>query len=307
MSTQDTLVAKQQPSPFDQIRTLMNSKGISQKFHDLLGSRAQGFITSVLQVVNNDDKLREADPQSVYGAAAAAAVLDLPINNNLGFAFIIAYNQKIKGGGYRKIAQFQIGYKGFKQLALRTSQYVAMHVTDVREGELKFYDRLSGRIEFEWIQDDTVRLSKKVIGYVSYFKLINGFESTLYMTIAELKEHGAKYSKTYNLEDGKWSTDFDKMASKTVTKLNISKNGPLSIEMQKAITFDQSRVNDVETMDVTYVDNDDDIDISPDDIRALFDEKLDKLTAEEIEDAERIMKNNETNSFHKLYQLLQSK
>lgn len=240
------------------IKTFLNSEGVTAKFKELLGQKATGFITSVLQVISSNKALSNADPQSVYGAAAAAAVLDLPINNNFGFAYIVPYNEKQEDGTYRQIAQFQIGYKGIKQLALRTSEFVTMHDTDVREGEIKFYDRLSGRIEFEWIQDEAERLKKKVIGYASYFKLRNGFEKIYYMTIEELQAHGKKFSQTYKKGTGLWRDDFDGMARKTVVKLNLSKNAPLSIETQlsKALVYDQAKVNDADTLDVEYVDND---------------------------------------------------
>src|SRR5690606_37764336 len=119
----------------------------------------------------------------------------------------------------------------------------------------------------------------------SYFKLRNGFEKTLYMTVEELTAHGKKFSQTFKKGYGLWKDDFDGMARKTVVKLNLSKNAPLSIETQlsKALIYDQAAIKDAETMEVEYLDNPDEIDITKDDLRALFDEKLDKLTDEEIE------------------------
>lgn len=240
------------------IREFLNSKGISDKFKELLGQKAPGFITSVLQVVSSNKSLANADMHSIYGAAAAAAVLDLPINNNFGFAYIVPYNERQEDGSYKQIAQFQIGYKGIKQLALRSSEFVTMHDTDVREGEIKSHDRLTGHIEFEWIQNEDERLKKKVIGYASYFRLRNGFEKTYYMTVEELTAHGKRFSQTYKKNFGLWKDDFDSMARKTVVKLNLSKNAPLSIETQlsKALIYDQASIKDAETMDVEYVDND---------------------------------------------------
>jgi recombination protein RecT len=236
-------------------KSLFNQDNVKKKFEELLGKRASQFITSVLQIVSSNDLLEKADPISIYNAAATAATLDLPLNNNLGLAYIIPFNQKQKDGSHKTVAQFQIGYKGFKQLALRTGQFQTINTTDVREGEIKLRERLSGYIEFDWIQNDDERLKKKVIGYVSYFKLINGYEQTFYMTVEELKAHGIKYSQTFKKGFGLWKDDFDSMACKTVTKLNLSKNAPLSVEIQKAIVTDQGVINDENAEDVSYADH----------------------------------------------------
>lgn len=246
-------------SNMTKIKSFLNSEAISKKFQELLGSKAPGFITSVLQVVNSNKSLANADVNSIYGAVAAAAVLDLPINNNLGFAYIVPYNEKQNDGSYKQVAQFQIGYKGIKQLALRSSEMVILNDSDVREGEILSHDRLSGQISFNWIQDDKERLAKPIVGYVSYFRLRNGFEHTHYMTVAELEAHGKKFSQTYKKGFGLWKDDFNGMCRKTVVKLNLSKNAPLAIETQlsKALIFDQAKINDADTMDVEYIDNED--------------------------------------------------
>ena len=240
-------------------KALFNREEVKQKFQEMLGKRSTSFITSVLQIVSQNAKLANADPTSIYQSAAVAATLDLPLNNNLGFAYIVPYNTSYKdaaGKWHKKqVAQFQMGYKGFKQLALRSGQFQTIHATDVREGEIKSHDRLSGHIEFEWIQNEAERLAKPIVGYVSFFRLLNGYEQTFYMTIEKLTNHGKKYSKSF--DDGPWKTDFEGMCIKTVIKLNLSKNAPLSVEMQKAVIVDQSVINDSDTMDVTYVDNQD--------------------------------------------------
>lgn len=238
------------------IKSLFAKDEVKLKFQEMLGKRAASFITSVLQIATQNEMLAKADPVSIYQSAAVAATLDLPLNNNLGFAYIVPYNSKQKDGSFKVIAQFQLGAKGFKQLALRSGQFITINDTDVREGELKKYDRLTGEIEFEWIQNNTERLAKKVIGYTSFFKLLNGFQSIFYMTVEELNQHGLKYSQTFKKGFGLWKDDFDAMARKTVIKLNLSKNAPLSVEMQKAIVTDQAVVNDADTEDIEYVDND---------------------------------------------------
>jgi len=245
------------------ISQFLNSESIKSKFTEILGQKGVGFISSVLSVVSSNSSLSNADQNSIYTAALMAASLDLPINQNLGLAYIVPYNAKQSDGTYKQMAQFQLGYKGFLQLAQRSGQFKTINSTDVREGEIVSWDRMSGEITFEWIQDSKVRLSKKVVGYLSYFKLLNGFENSLYMTVEEIDAHAKKYSQTYKkYGTGLWKDEFEGMAKKTVTKLNLSKNAPLSIEMSKAVISDQSVIkNDKfineETVDIDaqYVDN----------------------------------------------------
>lgn len=237
-------------------KALFSRDEVKAKFQELLGKRASAFMTSVLQIVSSNHLLQKADPNSIYQCAALAATLDLPLNQNLGFAYIIPFNEKAKDNKpARVVAQFQIGYKGFKQLALRSGQFLSMNATDVRDGEIKSRNRLSGEIEFQWIQDEAEREKAKIVGYVSYFKLLNGYEKTFYMTTEKVHAHAKRYSQTFKKGYGQWQDDYDSMALKTVTKLNLSKDAPLSVDMQKAIVTDQSVVTDAETQDVQYIDN----------------------------------------------------
>lgn len=236
-------------------KDLFSRDSVKAKFQELLGKKAQGFITSVLQIVASNSYLAKADPYSVYNSAAMAATLDLPLNSNLGFAYIVPYNQKQPDGTYRQVAQFQMGYKGFIQLAQRSGQFKSINATDVRLGEMKERNRMTGEIIFEWIADEEERLKQPVIGFASYFQLHNGFEKTLFMSLAQLKAHGARFSQTYKKGYGLWKDDFDSMCIKTVLKLLLSKYGPLSVDMQRAVVVDQAVINDAETQDVTYVDN----------------------------------------------------
>ena len=232
-------------------KELFQKDEVKNKFKELLGKRATSFMTSVLQIVSSNDLLVNADPTSVYQAAAVAATLDLPLNNNLGFAYIVPYNAKQKDGSYKQVAQFQLGYKGFLQLALRSGQFLAINETPIYEGQIKSNNPLTG-IEFDF----TAKKSDLIIGYAAYFKLLNGFEKTLFMTIDELKKHGKNYSQTYKKGFGLWNDNFDAMARKTVIKLLLSKGAPLSVEMQKAVITDQAVINDADTLDVDYSDND---------------------------------------------------
>ncbi len=217
---------------------------VKKKFEELLGKKSVGFITSVMQVVNNNNLLQKASPTSIYNAAAMAATLDLPINQNLGLAWIVPYGNQ---------AQFQMGWKGYVQLANRTGQYKAINVVEVYENQFKSFNRLTEQLD----ADFTTMGEGAVIGYVAYFKLLNGFEKTVFWTTDEVKRHGAQFSKTYNHSSGVWKTNFDAMAKKTVLKNTLAKWGMLSIEMQNAVIADQAIINDVETLDVDYVDGGD--------------------------------------------------
>lgn len=236
------------------VKSLFERDDVKGKFKEMLGKRATSFITSVLQIAAQNQLLAKADPISIYQAAAVAATLDLPLNQNLGFAYIVPYNQSYKDekGTWQKkqVAQFQMGYKGFIQLAQRSGQFKSIYASAIYAGQIVSENPLEG-YEFDFTKKSDV-----VIGYAAKFKLLNGFEATWYMTIDQLKKHGAKYSKTFTNDKGLWNTDFEGMANKTVIKLLLSKFAPLSVDMQRAVITDQSVVNDAETVDVTYIDND---------------------------------------------------
>jgi recombination protein RecT len=251
-------------------RDFLNSSAVQAKFKELLGEKAKPFLTSVLQCVSSSSSLQKVDVNSIYTAAMTAAALDLPVNSNLGYAYIVPYKGK---------AQFQIGYKGFIQLALRTGLFVRINATNVMEGELLEHNRLTGEIKFNWITNEEERKKKKVIGYVSYFKLTNGYESILFKTVKEVEAHAKKYSESYKKNDGQWVENFDGMALKTVTKLNLFKNAPLSIDLQNAIRFDQAAGSDIENL--SYVDNpdtakDEKLAIAADKLNELFNDKNDE-------------------------------
>ena len=232
------------------IKSLFESEDVKKRFHDMLGAKAAGFMVSVINTVTNDKNLALADRNSILFAAATAAALDLPINQNLGFAYIIPY----KGKEGTK-AQFQMGFKGYKQLALRSGQFKIINATDVRESELMDIDYLTGEVRFIWTKDIDAREKLKTIGYVAYFELINGFKKSLYMPVNKIEKHAKKYSQSYRSGYGNWKDDFEAMALKTVTKLLLSKDAPLSIEMQKAVVNDQSVISDWQGNSMQYVDN----------------------------------------------------
>ena len=231
----------------------------TQKYlESVLGERKGSFVNNLTALVSNNVGLQECQPLTVMFAALKATALNLPLDNSLGMAYCIPYKDNKRG---ITVAQFQIGYKGFKQLALRSGQFAIIpNATDVKEGELKSRNRLTGECVFEFIEDDKKRAEAKTIGYASYFRLLNGAESTFYMSKEEIETHATRYSKTYRFDkegskkSSKWSTDFDDMAKKTVIKLNLSKNAPLSVEIQEAVNADQSIM--FEANKYEYTDND---------------------------------------------------
>jgi recombination protein RecT len=239
------------------VKDFFNRDGVKQKFNELLGKRSTGFMTAVLQVVAMSDKLAQADPESVFNAAATAATLDLSVNPNLGQAYIIPYNIKRKNPMTGRdewvcAAQLQIGYKAFIQFAQRTGLFQTISAAPVLEGQLVENNPLTGPT-FDW----SAKSGEKIVGFVAYFKLLNGFEKYLFMTAEEMQQHGAKYSKTFSYGDSLWKKDFVGMGNKTVIKLLLSKYAPLSVEMQvhQAIKFDQAVVTDLEQEEVMYPDN----------------------------------------------------
>ncbi|GEK88907.1 recombination protein RecT [Alkalibacterium putridalgicola] len=218
------------------LKSLLSSPAVQKRFEAVLEEKASGFTTSLLNMVNGDPNLAEAQPMSIITSAMVAATLDLPIDKNLGYAYIVPFRDWKKGN--EKVAQFQLGYKGYIQLAQRSGQYMALNVTEVYEGELKSWNRLTEEFEF----DPEGKESDEVIGYVAYFRLVNGFEKTVYWTKQQVEMHRVKHNKSKNKEQltGVWKSDYDAMAQKTVLKNMLSKWGILSIEMQKAVTTDET-------------------------------------------------------------------
>lgn len=220
------------------IKEYLAAPAVQKRIEGMLNERASQFITSVLSLAGADPKLAAAEPRSLFNACLMAASLNLPINKNLGFAHIIPYANK-----RRQIteAQFQMGWKGFVQLAQRSGQYQTINAVTVYEGQLIKEDRLRGN-KYDW----DAKTGDDVIGYVSVFTLNNGFEHEIYMSRKEMEAHAKRYSQAYrydlekNIKSSPWSTDFDTMGLKTVNKLNLSKYGPLSIEMEKALVSDQA-------------------------------------------------------------------
>lgn len=213
------------------IESMVHNQEFLKKAQDVLGQGTQQFMSSVLTLVNSDKNFKQCDPIKLYNCCLMAAAIKIPFNQNLGQAYVIAYKGE---------PQLQIGYKGFIQLAQRSGQFKTINATEVKEGEVKSRNRLTGDIEFSWIEDEEEREKAKTIGYVAYFKLLNGYRQTLYMSAQEIRGYATKYSQSFKFGGGVWKDNFDEMAKKTVLKRILSKYAPLSIDMQKAIEIDQS-------------------------------------------------------------------
>ncbi|AXF95434.1 recombinase RecT [Spiroplasma phoeniceum] len=218
------------------------------------------FKSNIVAISNSNDLLQKADPRTIMTACYQGVLLNLPMEKQFGYAYVVPYNTKItriiNGREVQEWiiqAQFQMGYKGYIQLAQRSGQYLDIAVTDVRVGELVNYDRLKGT-SFNWIQNEDEREKLEIIGYVTYFKLINGFEKTLYMTKEQMENHFMKYSKIYAKNKSFYIATYDEMALKTVLTSLLRKWGIMSVELQQAYKSDQSVIT---TNDENiYIDND---------------------------------------------------
>lgn len=233
-----------EPTKPPTIQQFVSSEKIIASAEKMLGSRGQQFLTTILTMANSTPTIAACEPRSLYNACLTAAVLNLPINQNLGFAYIIPYKNNKTG---MTEAQFQMGYKGFIQLAINSGQFSRIGVKEVKEGQLDCYDEFGEPVFNFNIEND-----KKTIGYMAYFKLTNGFVKMAYMSNEQIEKHAKKYSQTYKGGFGVWKTNFDAMAKKTVIKLLLSKFAPLSTEMQDAIIKDQQVADEYLDNKITF-------------------------------------------------------
>lgn len=211
------------------VKTLVKQDKIQQMFEGALHDKANQFATSLVSLVNEDNKLSKVDSMSVINSAMVAASLDLPINKNLGYMWLVPY---------KNTATPQIGYKGYIQLAMRTGQYKSLNAVVVHEGEFEGWNPLTEEIKY----NPDKRSSDEVIGYIGYFRLLNGFEKTVFWTRDQIDQHRQRFSKmsSGSQPSGVWKSDFDAMALKTVLRNLLSKWGPMSTEMSEALTNDES-------------------------------------------------------------------
>lgn len=237
-----------------QVKAMMSQDNVKEKFKEILGQKAPQFMASVTNAVSSSAQLKKCPANSIIGAAFVAATYDLPIDSNLGFAAIVPYNESVYDKQTREWvkvpkAQFQMMYKGFIQLAIRSGYYSRMNYAVVYKDELESYNPITGEIKFvEDFSSCTQRDAgdeESVAGYYAWFKLKTGYSQELYMSKKAVDNHARKYSQAYRYDlnkgkkSSKWTTDFEAMALKTVIKLLISKWGILSVDMQNAIRDDQ--------------------------------------------------------------------
>ncbi len=229
------------------MNSMLDGEGLRKRFDDLLGKRSAQFVSSIVTLINADENMQKAfyeAPMSVIQAGLKAASFDLPVDQNLGYAYIVPFKNKGK-----MTATFILGWKGMHQLAIRTGAYKTINVVDIREGELKSYNRLTEEIDIDFIENENERETKKVIGYVGYYRLVNGAEKTIYMSVEQIVNHEKKFRKGDYMGKG-WRDDWDAMARKTVYRKLIGKWGVMSIEYQNS----KDGQNLAEQMKAEYID-----------------------------------------------------
>lgn len=280
------------------VKNLLAEENVKKRFTDVLGKKAPQFLASIVNVMSASPQLKVCNATSVVSAAFVAASLDLPIDSNLGFAAIVPYDKKVKdeNGVWKKVkmAQFQMMYKGFVQLAIRTGEYEKMNCSEVYQDELKEYNPITGECQFVSDFNECHQRANgeadKIVGYYAWFRLKSGFVKELFMSKTEVLNHAKKYSQSYrydldkNKSSSRWSTDFDSMAKKTVIKMILSKWGILSVQMQQAIIEDQ-KVFDKDGSD-EYEDNQQEIVEAVDPF--LQNDQLDEVDGIDITEQEKL-------------------
>lgn len=252
MNTQQKNLPAKNQAPADAMQHLAqmaNNAAIKSRFEAVMKDRAPSFMASVLNAVRTNPYLAQCDHMSLWSSALVAATLNLPIDGNLGFAALVPYKGKV---------QFQIMYRGYIQLAIRSGQYADMDVVEIYKDELKSYNPITRELEFTPHDTWKMRESENqndIVGYYASFRLVSGFTKWLFMTRQAVEKHAKRFSETYNRGQGQWVRDFNSMALKTVLKRLISKWGILSIEMQRALTSDHASFIDVDSIDSPQYDD----------------------------------------------------
>jgi recombination protein RecT len=233
------------------LQQMLNAPDIKARFEGILSKKAPGFISSIINTTNSNTILKaiaNKNPESIIRAAAVAAALDLPIDKNLGFAWIVPY------GGE---AQFQMGSKGYIQLGLRTGQYSKMTLVDIYENQFSSWNPMTEELEANFM----IPGEGEIIGFVFYFRLVNGFEKAAFSHKADLLTHGKRYSKTFT--NGPWKTHTNEMCRKTLVKMTLRQWGILSIDMQTAIDADQAAIKSDDLNNNSAFDYIDGTDVTP--------------------------------------------
>lgn len=254
MAVNNSLTAKQNQRLG--ITAYLTNDAVKNQINNVIGGKdGTKFISAVVSAVNNNPALQECTNQSILSAALLGQSLNLSPSPQLGQYYMVPFNDKNKG----KVAQFQLGYKGYIQLAIRSGQYKKLNVLAIKEGELIHFDPLDEEIEVKLIEDEEAREQAATIGYYAMFEYTNGFRKAMYWSKKKMEAHAEKYSMGYRAHKGYtfWEKDFDGMAYKTMLRQLISKWGIMSIDMVSAMDADMAVINEDGTKD--YVDNQPDV------------------------------------------------
>lgn len=243
MAVQNSLVAKKKATGFT---AYLTADTVKEQINKVVGSKnGTRFISSIVSAVNNNKELQTCSNSSILSAALLGESLNLSPSPQLGQYYLVPFNNKDG-----KVAQFQLGYKGYIQLAIRSGQYKKINVLSIKEGELVRYDPLNEEIEVNLIEDEEEREKAPTVGYYAMFEYTNGFKKAMYWSKAKMEAHAIKYSAGYAADKRKhtqytfWSKDFDGMAYKTMLRQLISKWGIMSIDLVTAIDADMAVVNE---------------------------------------------------------------
>ena len=224
-----------------QFQAIIKNANVQQNIMSTLGdaAKAKTFTSSLISAVSTNPQLRECEGMSIISAALLGESLNLSPSPQLGQYYMVPFKDT-KSGTTK--ATFQLGWKGYYQLALRSGQYRNIDAVAIKEGELDHYDPITGEISITAIDDPIERENAKTVGYYAYFELLNGFKKCIYWPREKMEAHALKYSMGYRAKKGYtfWEKDFDAMALKTMYRQLISKYGIMSIEMQQAFVNDMT-------------------------------------------------------------------
>ena len=318
MSVSNSLTKTKEQKTFS---NFLMGDAIKRKINETVGgAKGQRFIKRILSAVSTNPTLQECEHSSIISAAFLGEALKLSPSPQLGQYYMVPFNKKSYDANGKeiviKVAQFQIGYKGYIQLAERTGVYKTINVLAIKEGELIKYDPLNETIQVNLIEDDEVREETPTVGYYAMFEYLNGFRKTMYWTKKKMLLHADKYSKAFNkesyekLQAGKipqkdlwkyssfWYKDFDGMAYKTMLRQLISKWGIMSIEMQEAFEKDMAEIK--EDLNYNYIENSEEADISNNETQQLEEnnqESQEEITTNEKSVPEPEQQPEETNIY----------
>lgn len=213
------------------ISTTSYQKAISNVIRD--PKKQERFVAAITSAVATNPALQECEPSTILSGALLGESLGLSPSPQLGQYYLVPFNDTKK---CCKVAQFQTGYKGLIQLALRSGYYKHLNVIAVKQGEMTKWNPLTEEVEVNIITDDAEREKLPTVGYLAMFEYLNGFQKTIYWSKEKMEAHASQYSKGYSAKRGYsfWERDFDSMAFKTMLRQLISKWGIMSIELQTA-------------------------------------------------------------------------